>query len=856
MDTGWTLRAPDGNEYPATVPGCVHTDLMAAGAIEDPHLGDNEARTQWIGWADWRYRTRFVAEHAPGDQVDLVFHGLDTVAAVSLNGTPLGRTENMHRGYRFPIAALLAPPDDEAGDETAADETAADEAAPAEAAGVDAAAFEEAAGPAVNELVVEFASAERFAEARSAETGGPRPNPFGRTYPAIRKMACNFGWDWGPDLVTAGIWRPVEVHRWRIARLDEVRPVMRHDEDGWTVEVTVDLVYAGDPASVTVTARVAGAQASVQTAGRTAVLRLAVDSPDLWWPTGYGEQPLYWLRVDVRRDGEVLDEWRRRVGFRTVELDTSPDEIGSAFVLRVNGRPVFARGVNWIPDDTFVTRVGPARYRERLGQALAANVNLVRVWGGGLYESDAFYDVCDELGLLVWQDFPFACAAYAEDERLAAEVEAEARENIVRLCPHPSLILWNGNNENIWGWFDWDWQASLAGRTWGERYYLELLPRLVARLDPSRPYWPGSPYSGSMDIHPNDDRHGVSHVWDVWNEKDYLAYRQRTPRFVAEFGYEGPPTWSTYRRGIGDTGGMHQKALDGNAKLERGLTEHFGKAGDFDDWLFLTQLIQARAIQVGVTHFRSAQPRCMGTIWWQLNDCWPGPSWAVVDGDGRRKPAWYALRDAYRPRSLSIQPADSGLKLVLVNDTDLPWTGTATVSRYDFDGTVRASRELVVDCAPRGVRRVPLDNVVTDPERPDRELLRATLAEATVPGPAPAPGSISGPAPILGPGSVSGLAPADWFYLPDRELSYPPAEFEVEGRPVPDGWEVDVHAATLLRDVCLFPDRLDSSSTVDHMLVTLLPGEHARFRVRSTTPLPGADLGRSPVLRCANDAQR
>jgi beta-mannosidase len=767
----WTLRDAGGAEYPATVPGCVHTDLLAAGVIPDPHLGANEAATQWIGWADWQYRTTFPATPAqPGERVDLVFHGLDTVTAVTCNDVELGRTENMHRSYRFEVTELIR----DGG----------------------------------NELVVDFTSAERFAAERTEQTGGDWPNPFQRPYPVIRKMASNFGWDWGPDLVTAGIWRPVELHTWHTARLASVRPAVRRDGSGkWTVEVVVDLEYAGEPAEVTVTAEVAGVSASARTDARTVSLPLEVVDPRLWWPAGHGEQPLYDLTVRL----STGDDWTGRIGFRTVE-------IGAPFGLVVNGRPVFARGVNWIPDDTFVTRTGPAEYRDRLRQALDANVNFVRVWGGGLYESDAFYDVCDELGLLVWQDFLFACAAYPEDDRLAHEVEAEAREAIVRLMPHPSLAVWNGNNENIWAWFDWDWRPALHGREWGLSYYLDLLPRLVAELDPSRPYWAGSPYSGSMDLHPNDDRYGVSHVWDVWNDKDYLAYRDRTPRFVSEFGYEGPPTWSTWQRGIGDTPGGHQKAADGDAKLERGLADHFGAgraALSFDDWLFLTQVIQARAVQVGVGHFRSAQPTCTGTVWWQLNDCWPGPSWAVIDGDRRRKPAWYALRDMYAPRLMSIQP---GPTLVLVNDTDDAWTGDAEVTRYDFDGTALALSSLAVNCPARGVQSLDLPGEVG---RPERELLRATF----------------------------GGRPADWFFLTDRDLDYPKAEFAAEVR---DG-VVEVEAVTLLRDLCLFPDRLDPAAETDTMLVTLLPGEKARFTVRAERPLAAAELICAPVLRCVND---
>ena len=237
--------------------------------------------------------------------------------------------------------------------------------------------------------------------------------------------------------------------------------------------------------------------------------------------------------------GATLDTWQRRVGFRSVRLDTAPDEHGTAFTLVVNDVPVFVRGVNWIPDDAFVTRVTRDRLATRLDQACAANVNLLRVWGGGRYESEDFYDLADERGLLVQQDFLFACAAYPEEEPIASEVAAEAAEQVTRLASHPSLVLWTGNNENIWGFHDWGWQEKLAGRTWGAGYYFEVLPKIVARLDPTRPYWPGSPWSPG-ERHPNDPAHGSTHIWDVWNTEDYLRYREYTPRFVAEFGYQGP----------------------------------------------------------------------------------------------------------------------------------------------------------------------------------------------------------------------------------------------------------------------------------------------------------------------------
>jgi len=366
-----------------------------------------------------------------------------------------------------------------------------------------------------------------------------------------------------------------------------------------------------------------------------------------------------------------------------------PDEAGTAHTLLVNGEPVFVRGVNWIPDDAFPHRVDRARYARRLAQVADAGVNLVRVWGGGTYEADDFYDECDERGLLVWLDFLFACACYLEEDPLHGEVVAEVRDNVTRLSPHPSLVLWNGDNENLWGFVDWEWEVRLDGRTWGDGYYHRLLPQLLpqllaellAELDPGRSYVPGSPFSpagssGDEVRHPNDAAHGLMHVWDVWNDRDYLAYREHRPRFASEFGWQGPPAWSTLRRSVSDdpltpeSPGMlvHQKAVEGQRKLERGLVRHLPVPDDMRDWRWAMSLNQARAVQTAAEHLCSLSPHCSGSIVWQLNDCWPVTSWSAVDGDGRAKPTLYALRHAHADRLLTVQPRDGGPAAVLVND--------------------------------------------------------------------------------------------------------------------------------------------------------------------------------------------
>ncbi|HEX2704623.1 MAG TPA: hypothetical protein VHM65_02600 [Candidatus Lustribacter sp.] len=547
----------------------------------------------------------------------------------------------------------------------------------------------------------------------------------------------------------------------------------------------------------------------------------------------HGGQPTYRLSVELVDGDMVLDRWERSIGFRDIRLDTEPDGLGAPFTIVVGGQPVFVRGVNWVPDDLFVSALTPQRYRARLSEAKAAGATLVRVWGGGIYEDDAFYDACDELGLMVWQDFLFACAAYPEEEPHRSEVEEEAREAVTRLMPHPSLVLWNGNNENLWGWFDWDWQPRLVGRTWGRGYYLDLLPRVVAETDPTRPYWPGSPWSGGFGRHPNDDAYGLVHIWDVWNTRDYTDYRRRVPRFVAEFGYQAPPTWATLARAVHDdplapgSPGMlhHQKADDGNGKLARGLSAHFAEPASFEDWHLLTQMNQARAVQTGVEHFRSHRGRCMGTIWWQLNDCWPVTSWSVIDGDGRRKPAWYALRAAYAPCLVTIQPRGEGLAVVLVNDSPHEWSGSLVVARRSVTGLLREEQSWPVAVAAYGASTIPLPARLAQPDDTRTEVLVADVGDRR----------------------------AWWWFERDLDLDLPAPVLSAVATATERGYRVDVSARTLVRDLCLFTDRLAPDAVVDDMLVSLLPGESARFDVRTASDLDVGALTSAPVLRCLGD---
>ncbi|MFE5337916.1 glycoside hydrolase family 2 protein [Isoptericola sp. NPDC056573] len=813
LHDGWTVRAVAGavpealaaalhdeRGVPATVPGTVHTDLLAAGLIPDPYLDDHEALLKWVSACDWEYRTTIAWQPDGHDRQDLVFDGLDTVATITLNGVEVARTANQHRRYRWDVSALLRP--------------------------------------GANELAVRFASPVREADARSLALGY-RPQVNHHPFNALRKAAYNFGWDWGIDAATVGIWRPARLESWSGARLAEVRPLATADAARGAglldvhVEVERSALEGVATGPLDVAVRVAGHGADVAAtahlaAGESAaVVRLEVPDAALWWPRGYGDQPLHDVATTLAdEDGAVLDSRVARTGFRSVRLAVEPDEHGTSFTIVVNDRPVWVRGANWIPDDEFLPRVTRARYAARLDQAESAGINLLRVWGGGVYEADDFYAGCDERGVLVWQDFAFACAAYAEEEPLRAEVEAEARDNVSRLAPHPSLVLWNGSNENVWGHRTWGWIKRLDGRTWGLDYYENLLPAVVAELDGTRPYTPSSPWSGDLpikpDLFPNDPRHGSMHSWELWNREDWPHYRDVVPRFMAEFGWQGPPTWSTLVRSVSDdpltpeSPGMqvHQKAASGNDKLTDGLLAHLPLPDDMDDWHWAMSWNQATAVQVAVEHLRSWSPRCMGSVMWQLNDCWPVTSWAAVDGDGRPKPLLHALAHAHADRLVTIQPRSASggepvgdgtdvLAVVVVNDTDQAWGGELVVRRLGFDGTARAELRVPVEVGQRGTWTFLPDRVSTRFADAAAELLVADLDDAR------------------------GL----WFPAEPRDSALAAPRLETEVLVADDGLTVRVTAENLVRDLTLLVDKVCPDARVDDMLVTLLPGESVDVRV-------------------------
>ncbi|KQO03414.1 beta-mannosidase [Arthrobacter sp. Leaf234] len=825
----WTAGPVDAPSYAtsgapirASVPGQVHTDLMAAGLLDDPDVGLREADQMWIGHSQWTYARHFAWDGTiAGERIELVAEGLDTFATVTLNGHEVAMTADQHIGYRWDVAHLLLPGE--------------------------------------NLLEIRFGSAWDAAHECEVQVG-ELPRPYDEPYPFVRKSACNFGWDWGPHYVTAGIWQPIRLEAWSGVRIDSIRPDVTLDGGSARVGITVGLDRQGTTSDVSVTAVLTApdgsevARSSVAAGADRAVLALEVADPALWWPTGLGDQPLYGLSVTAGTEGHVLAEGTRRIGLRTVVVEEEPDAVGTTWALVVNGRRVRVRGYNWIPDDPFIAEVTEERLGRRLDQAVDGGANLLRIWGGGYFSTEEFMAGCDERGLMVWHDFLFACAAYDESDAMIEAVTTEAEQAVARLSAHPSLVIWCGGNECVWGMYDWGWPEILQGRPYGAAFYTEVLPGVIGRLDPSRPYVPNSPWAGSMEKHPNSRDEGPVHIWEVWNTVDFVHYRDVDPPFVSEMGWCAPPAWSTLRRVVteGDLVpdnpqvAHHMRAADGMEKLARGLEPYFGAPEAAEDWHYLTQMVQARSQAVGAEWLRTRE-RCAGVVIWQLNDCWPVLSWSAVDGDGIEKPVWYALRRSFAERMLAIVPVTAGgtddptgpdgLEIVLVNDGLDAASADVVVRRLTLDGAEVGRAELTLTAAPDGTARTALPAALT--EASDREFLVA---------------------------DADGLR-STWFFVPDAALA--PSGPSFTARASADGGflRITVEAGSLLRDLCVFADRLADlldvpapDLTVDDMMVTLLPGETVTFTVsrRDGAPLSvPADLSvaeRSPVIRCIGDS--
>jgi beta-mannosidase len=491
----------------------------------------------------------------------------------------------------------------------------------------------------------------------------------------IRKMPCNYGWDWGPRLVTCGIWKDIELLSWSTGRIADVNIEQMHRGAVVILQVETDLktrakVGNNTRLNLSVSVRFQGEKIAAVT-GRPdrrgkVTCEIVIKSPQLWWPAGYGQQPLYTVHVDLLDDfSEVLDSWTKRIGLRTCELQQTRDLFGRSFLFVVNGEPIYAKGANWIPADAFVTRVSDEKYRSLLTSARDANMNMIRVWGGGVYEQELFYDICDELGICVWQDFMFACACYPTfDHRFMRNVAVEAEQNVSRLRHHACIALWCGNNELEQGICGSRW--SIHQMPWRQysKLFDKVLPRIIDRLDANRSYWPGSPHNPLRKREDcNNPEAGDAHLWSVWHGGEpFEWFRNAEHRFVSEFGFQSFPGPDAIRRFTVDTDrnisspvmDQRQKSWVGNGAIMSYMLAWFRLPKDFDSFTILSQVLQGLALKYGIESFRRHMPRNMGTLYWQLNDTWPGPSWSTIDYFGQWKASHYFVKRAFAPVVISM----------------------------------------------------------------------------------------------------------------------------------------------------------------------------------------------------------
>lgn len=632
IHSGWQMRQAGWEEFlPASVPGSVYHDLMQNGKMDDPFWRDNFPKALKRMDHDYEYKTEFAADKAllKSDAVLLRFEGIDTVADIFLNGEKLGRTENMHRTFEFEVKDLLK----EEG----------------------------------NELRVLLHSPTRFIKEEYKHNVADGSEEAMVGFANLRKTHCMFGWDWGPRLPDAGLWRPVKLLGIEKARVDSVYVTQKHEDGKVTLHFDVDADVYDREALMGYTVLITDPDGK-ETLCKGSPEEIVIERPQLWWPNGFGAQPLYTVEVRLYAGGKQVDAWKKRIGLRTLTMHIEKDAYGESFAHEVNGVQVFAMGADYIPEDSIFPRINEARTRELLRQCKEAHFNTIRVWGGGYYPDDWFYDACDEMGLMVWQDFLFACAVYNLTDEFEDNIRAEFADNIKRLRHHASLALWCGNNEMEMFVERGLWVKTPIQKSDYVKMYEYILPKVLKELDPQTFYWPASPSSGGGFDDPNGFDRGDVHYWDVWHGNvPFTDYRRYYFRYLSEFGFQSFPSVETVKtfalpedcNPFSYVMEKHQRNNAANGKIMNYLYQTYLYPTSFDAFVYASQLLQADAIRYGVEHFRRNRGRCMGAVYWQLNDCWPVISWASIDYCGRWKALHYAAKRFFRPLTLSC--AEEGL---------------------------------------------------------------------------------------------------------------------------------------------------------------------------------------------------
>ncbi|KKI92407.1 glycoside hydrolase [Bacillus sp. SA1-12] len=674
LNGSWLMKSTTTNKWlEAFVPGSVMNDLLSHGEINDPFYRDNENEAYNVASKDYEYYREFLVEDEfiNHNHVVIRFEGVDTISEIVLNGHLIAKTNNMHRTYEFDVKPFLKV--------------------------------------GTNQLKITLFSPINFITDKQKETKLAGVGDAIEGYPHLRKGHSMFGWDWGPQIPDLGIWRNVSISAWDIARIDDVYVSQEHRENNVGVQVRVSITESNEPLNLEVNLFGPSGEkvlSKITKINTQQTVSFEVTDPQLWWPNGYGEQPLYQIEVLISNDSMLLDQKTLTIGLRKIKVKHEPDQWGKSFEFEVNGLSIFAMGANYIPEDNLLSRNSIERTERLIDDCVDANFNMVRVWGGGIYPEDYFFDLCDRKGIIVWQDFMFACSMYDLSPEFRETVEQEVIDNIKRIRHHASLGIWCGNNEVEEAWVYW---GNMPDNDYKHKAdYIKLfefiVPELVKELDPETFYWSSSPSSGGGFNEPRNPDEGDMHYWEVWHGlKPFTEYQKFHFRFCSEFGFQSFPSMKTIhsftepedRNIFSYVMEKHQKNGAANGKILFYLSENFLYPKDFDSLLYASQLLQAEAIKYGVEHWRRNRGRCMGSLYWQLNDCWPVASWSSIDYYGRWKALHYFAKKFYSPVLLSLREDGTDVEIHVTNDSlsrvdsRIEWKLCKNTSEVIQEGTIK-----------------------------------------------------------------------------------------------------------------------------------------------------------------------
>jgi beta-mannosidase len=832
IKSGWTFKQVRGNNwYPATVPGVVHTDLMDNQLIENPFFRLNERGVQWVDKEDWEYKTTINVsdELLKKSHIELYFKGLDTYADVFLNDSLILKTNNMFREWHVDTKGLLKQGS--------------------------------------NELRVYFHSPiktdiPRFDAIKYPIEAGNDQSQNGGVFDKkvsvfARKAGYHYGWDWGPRLVTSGIWRPVYLVGWDHIRIENIHYIQEKITAKQAQIKAVAEITADKEGQATLTIRADGVKnqwsktVHIQKGINKIDIPVTVNNPKLWWTNGLGIPHRYPFTATLTMN-DATDSHTDKLGLRSIEVIRDKDAAGTTFYFRLNGVNVFAKGANYIPQDNFLPRVTYENHKKTILDAVHANMNMLRIWGGGTYEEDMFYDLCDEYGILIWQDFMFACSIYPMNPEMLDNIRQEAIDNVIRLRNHPCIAIWCGNNENHTAWFNWGWMPKYEKlgvlaelrKDYKDVFHVAL-PEIVSEYDPTAFYWPSSPYGGDPDAkcesgQPNWNPNGDGHYWGVWHGKDSIAnYNIIRARFFSEYGFQSFPEYQSVLKYAPEKrdhdiysevmmshqrGGSHANGL-----IEWYLLNEYRKPKDFQSFLYMGQLLQGDAIRTAMEAHRRDMPYCMGSLFWQHNDCWPVASWSSRDYYGRWKAQHYFTKKAYENILVSPIAKDGKLDIYVISDLQKAIKGTLDIRVMDLRGNILFETKKHITIPANTSRSQFTADIpkVTGDKKPNEVVFHASFTEK-------------------GKEAVSN----NYFMTRYKDIDFPKATITKTSVATDDGYDVTLKSDVFARGVFLSTDGIDNFFSDNYF--DLLPGEPKTIHV--TTNLSKAEFDKQLKSISISDA--